>query len=73
MATRWNQPQLRLLTLVVLSAVIAIGDIIALNLIGEVSEFWWFVAVPIGLLLVGAMGIVALVALLINRGAPRFR
>ncbi len=65
-----NKRRSRLLTVVLLSAAIVIADIIALNVVGEVTEFWWFLAVPVGLFLVSAIGLVALVLLLkARRGA----
>jgi hypothetical protein len=67
MEGEWSKGQRRLLTIAVLSAVIVIGDIIALNVAGEVSSAWWVPAVPIGLLLVPVIGIVCLVKLVGQR------
>lgn len=63
----WSKRQRRLLMVVVLSAVVVLGDIIALNVSGEVSSDWWIVAVPLGLLLVPVIGIVSLVGLIRER------
>lgn len=63
----WSKRQRRVLTVIVLSAVVVLGDIIVLNVAGEVSSDWWIVAVPVGLLLVPVIGIVSLVALIRER------
>jgi cytochrome bd-type quinol oxidase subunit 2 len=55
------------LAVVVLSAVIVVADIIALNVAGEVSSEWWPLAVPVGLLLVPALGVVCLILLIRQR------
>lgn len=63
----WSTRQRRLLMVVVLSAIVVVGDIIALNVSGEVSSDWWIVAVPLGLLLVPVIGIVSLAVLVRER------
>ena len=55
------------MAVVLLSVVIVVADIIALNVAGEVSSGWWLLAVPVGLLLVPAVGIVCLVLLIGQR------
>jgi len=40
-----------------------------LSIVGEVSSGWWLLAVPVGLFLVGAIGIVSLLWLLKERRA----
>ena len=67
MVREWSKSQRRLLTVVVLSALVFLGDIIALNVVGEVSSDWWELAVPVGLFLVPLTGIVCLVRLLGER------
>ena len=66
-AREWSKSQRSLLAVVVLSALVVLGDIIALNVAGEVSSEWWVLAVPVGLLLVPLTGIVCLVRLLGER------
>jgi hypothetical protein len=67
MAAEWSKGQRQLLTIAVLCAVILLGDIIALNVAGEVSSGWWVPAVPIGLLLVPLVGLACLAALVAQR------
>lgn len=45
------------------AAAIVVLDVIALNVVGDLpNEGWWFLAVPIGLVVVPIVGVVALVA-----------
>jgi hypothetical protein len=67
MAQPWSQRERRLLAVILLSAVIVLADIIALNIAGEVSSGWWPLAVPVGLLLVPAVGVVCLILLIGQR------
>jgi hypothetical protein len=67
MANGWSKRERGLFVVVVLCAVAVVGDIIALNVGGEVSSGWWIPAVPVGLLLVPIVGIVALVRLIGER------
>ena len=67
MAQPWSKRERRLLAVVVLSAVIVVADIIALNVGGEVSSGWWPLAVPVGLFLVPAVGLVCLILLIGQR------
>jgi hypothetical protein len=67
----WHPParkrRRRLSAAVVLCALVVLADIVAVNVVGEMPHAWWFLAVPVGLFLVPAIGIVCLVALLTDR------
>ncbi len=57
-----------LLTVTVTCAVIFVADVIALSVIGELpSEWWWVLAVLVGLLVVPILGFIALAWLLLDR------
>lgn len=67
MAQRWSERERFLFAVVLLTAVIVVADIIALNVAGEVSSGWWFLVVPVGLVLVPAIGIACLIVLIGHR------
>lgn len=67
MASEWTQRERRLLAVVVVSAIVFVGDVVTLNVVGEVSAGWWVLAVPVGLLVVPLVGIVGLASLLMAR------
>ena len=50
-----------------LTVVIFLGDIIALNVMGEVPSALWILAVPVGLLIVPVVGVVCIVLLVAER------
>lgn len=67
----WSpQRQQRLLAVVIACAVIFVGDIVMLNVVGEMSDSLWLFVVPIALLLVPIIGIVAFLRLLDSRRTP---
>jgi hypothetical protein len=68
-----GERQRRLLLLIVICVLVVVGDIVVLNLVGEVSSGWWLLAVPVGLLLVPILGIVALVLLVLDRRRAELR
>jgi uncharacterized membrane protein YbhN (UPF0104 family) len=70
MTTPWNKRQRRLRAIALLCAAVVLVDIIAANLVADFSELadvWWVLAVPIGLFLVGTIGIVAAALLIRDR------
>ena len=52
---------------IMLTVVIFLGDIIALNVMGEVPSALWILAVPVGLLIVPVIGVVCIVLLVAER------
>jgi len=70
MATSWTQRQRRLRTVGIVSLVILVLDIILVNLLGDVSDDWWLLLVGFGFFVVGAIAIVSLVWLLVDRNRP---
>jgi hypothetical protein len=65
----------RLQTIVIACALVIVTNFIVSNVIiddfSKLSSVWWVLAVPIGLLLVGAVGIIAAVLLIKERRASR--
>ena len=53
-----------------MSLVILVLDIILVNLLGDVSDDWWLLLVGFGFFVVGAIAIVSLVWLLVDRNRP---
>jgi uncharacterized membrane protein YgdD (TMEM256/DUF423 family) len=62
-----SERQSRLLIVVVVCVAVFVGDLLVLNIRGEVSDRWWPVAVPGGLLVVPVIGIASFVMLLSAR------
>lgn len=56
-----------LLAVIALSVVVVVGEIIAMNATGEVSEGVWWLVVPVGLAVVPLIDIICLVMLLRER------
>ena len=67
MAKAWSRSERRLLVLVLVCAAVFVGDIILLNVAGELPGSLWIFAVPVGLLLVPVAGLVCLVVLFTQR------
>ena len=67
MVSEWSPGQRRLLAAIVLTVAIVLGDIIALNVVGEVPSALWILAVPVGLLIVPVIGVVCTVLLVGER------
>lgn len=67
MLSEWSRRQRRLLAAIVLTVVIVLGDIIVLNVMGEVPSAFWILAVPVGLLIVPVIGVVCSVLLVAER------
>lgn len=67
MVSDWSRGQHRLLAAITLAVVIFLGDIIALNVMGEVPSALWILAVPVGLLIVPVVGVVCTVLLAAER------
>jgi hypothetical protein len=59
--------QRRLLAVVIACAVVFVGDIVMLNIVGEVSDDLWLLVVPVALLIVPVIGVIALFKLLTGR------
>jgi uncharacterized membrane protein YbhN (UPF0104 family) len=74
MTAPWNKRQRRLRAIVLLCAAVVVVDIIVASLVHDFSDLadvWWVLAVPIGLLLVGAIGVVAAALLIWDRRKSR--
>lgn len=67
MANDWGQSERRLLVFVLVCAAVFVGDIIVLNVAGELPSSLWIFAVPVGLLLVPVAGVLSLIALVTQR------
>lgn len=67
MRSEWSGHQRRLLAVVALAIIIVLGDIIALNVFGEVSSALWILAVPVGFLVVPIIGVACAILLLADR------
>ena len=72
MFSEWSRHQRRLLAVIALAISIVVGDIIALNVFGEVPSALWILAVPVALLIVPVIGVACAIRLLADRrnGAP---
>jgi len=72
MPSEWSGHQRRLLAVIALAIIIVLGDIIVLNVFGEVPSALWILAVPVGLLVVPIIGVACVILLLADRrnGAP---
>ena len=69
-----NKRQRRLRVIAFVCVAVVLADVIAANLVddfSELAEIWWVLAVPIGLLLVGTIGIVAAALLTLDRRNAR--
>lgn len=67
MISEWSGRQRRLLAMIGLAVALVVGDIITLNVVGEVPSEWWLLAVPIGLLIVPVIGVVCAGLLIAER------
>lgn len=72
MPSEWSGHQRRLLAVIALAIIIVLGDIIALNVFGEVPSALWVLAVPVGLLVVPIVGVACAIALVadLRHGSP---
>ena len=72
MSSEWTRYQRRLMVVTALAFVMVLADVVALNVVGEVSSAVWLIAVPVGLLVVPIVGVVCALLLLADRrhGAP---
>jgi hypothetical protein len=62
-----SQRERRLLAVVIACAVVFVGDIVMLNIVGEISDEWWLLVVPVALLIVPVIGVIALFKLVTGR------